>query len=451
MKNRIILLTLALNFIVVLSCQKMIEIEVPSSKVTTEMVFQDSTLSLQAMLNVYFTLENYDINFVPYVGLYLGEFNTGSSNALYTSYASNTVYATDGNCLNIWKIFYSVIYQTNSIIDGLTNQPNLTETFKRRLLGESKFLRAYSYLYLCNIYGDVPLLLSTDVYLSTDAKRTNSNTIYEQVISDLTDAKNLLSIYPEEEKVRADKVAANALLARVHLYLRHWDEASKEATEVIQQKNIHELPELTNVFIKNSPETVLQLWDNLGYAPIAVSFIPSTLSSSAPSFILSDQILNSFESGDKRKDSWVTYKIVNSVAYPYATKYKRRSASSTGSSEYTSLLRVSEQFLIRAEAELRLGNLDNSISDLNIIRKRAGLSNLPTDLNQEQIYTSLEAERRSELFAESGHYFFDLKRWGKIDEVISKIKPNWKSYMSLYPVPQSEIGRNPQLTQNPGF
>ena len=122
------------------------------------------------------------------------------------------------------------------------------------------------------------------------------------------------------------------------------------------------------------------------------------------------------------------------------------------------VLRLAEQYLIRAEANAHSGDLASAIKDLNIIRQRAGLGTLPSSLTQAQVIAAVAQERRIELFAEWGHRWFDLKRTGQVDAVMSEITPQkvgaitgWKSYQQLYPIPQSERQLNPNLTQNPGY
>jgi hypothetical protein len=142
--------------------------------------------------------------------------------------------------------------------------------------------------------------------------------------------------------------------------------------------------------------------------------------------------------------------LVSGVTYVYPTKYKTKTASSDPV-EYNVIFRLAEQYLIRAEARIQQDRYADAQSDLNLIRSRAGLpkttaSDKPTLLN------AIESENRSEYFAEWGHRWFDLKRWGKVDTVLSTLKfPNWQSTDVLYPIPLTEIQRNPALTQNPGY
>jgi hypothetical protein len=96
-------------------------------------------------------------------------------------------------------------------------------------------------------------------------------------------------------------------------------------------------------------------------------------------------------------------------------------------------------------------NLDGSLSDLNVIRDRAGLQPVSAG-DQAAVLNLIEKERQNELIAEWGHRWLDLKRTGKTDSVLSLEKgAYWQSTDALYPIPLYEIQTNPLLTQNPGY
>ena len=113
--------------------------------------------------------------------------------------------------------------------------------------------------------------------------------------------------------------------------------------------------------------------------------------------------------------------------------------------------------MIRAEARAQIGNISGAQSDLNTVRNRAGLADTPAG-DQASLLAAILDERRHELFSEWGHRWFDLKRTGKIDEVMSLVTPiksggvtTWHSYQQLYPLPLSELQRAPNLVQNSGY
>jgi len=115
------------------------------------------------------------------------------------------------------------------------------------------------------------------------------------------------------------------------------------------------------------------------------------------------------------------------------------------------VLRLAEQYLIRAEARVRQNDLVGAIQDLNVVRARAGLPDLSSGVSQDLILAAVIQERRVELFAEWGHRWSDLIRWGQADSVLSMEKPKWTANAKLYPLPLVDIQRNGNLRQNDGY
>jgi hypothetical protein len=115
------------------------------------------------------------------------------------------------------------------------------------------------------------------------------------------------------------------------------------------------------------------------------------------------------------------------------------------------VLRLSEQFLIRAEARVRLDKLAEGSADLSVIRQRAGLSAL-SGLTKPALLDSIQLERKFELMFENGDRWINLKRLNTANMILAPLKgTNWNTNDQLYPIPQTERLRNPNLSQNPGY
>ncbi len=106
--------------------------------------------------------------------------------------------------------------------------------------------------------------------------------------------------------------------------------------------------------------------------------------------------------------------------------------------------RISDVYLMRAEAELRSGNADAALADVNRIREKRNAT-LLTSLSLEDLYN----ERGFELYWE-GHRRQDMIRFGTFTSAYSE-KPATPDYVKLFPIPQSALDVNPNLVQNPGF
>ncbi len=101
------------------------------------------------------------------------------------------------------------------LYEGVEKSKTLSVAVKEQLLGEAKFLRAFFYFYLVNLYGDVPLIISTDYVVNAKSSRTDLLQVYDQIVRDLIDAQRNLSVsYVSSERVRPNQSVATALLAR---------------------------------------------------------------------------------------------------------------------------------------------------------------------------------------------------------------------------------------------
>jgi starch-binding outer membrane protein, SusD/RagB family len=164
------------------------------------------------------------------------------------------------------------------------------------------------------------------------------------------------------------------------------------------------------------------------------------------------ELYNAFEVGDKRKTAWLGSTTISGQFFYYDYKYRQLStpASAAAVEDYM-LLRLAEQYLIRAEARAQLENQTGAIDDINVIRTRAGLLPLVYGLAKSDVLLAVEKERKLELFGEGyGHRWIDLNRTNRVNAVLAAEKPStWKPTATLWPVPQNEIINNPALTPNP--
>ena len=328
---------------------------------------------------------------------------------------------------------------------------------KTTLEGEALFVRALCHFYLVNLFGDVPMITTTDYRVNATATRMNADVVYDQIVEDLEAARILLPANGAPgQRLRPSADAATALLARVHLYLEDYGTAEAEATSIINQ-SLYELEDVNDVFLAESEEAIWQL----------SQVIPSSFpTGDALLFIidndfflnsLSGELLNDFETGDARSDAWTEPWITEGGdTYYYAHKYKEQYAiDSHDFTETLSVLRLGEQYLIRAEARARQGNLAGAMEDVDMVRARAGLPLIADEqpgIGQEALIDLILREKRIELFCELGHRWLDLKRTGKADEVLDAVKPDWSSNALLYPLPEAELASNPYLKpQNGGY
>ncbi|MEO0045132.1 MAG: hypothetical protein RL705_323 [Bacteroidota bacterium] len=444
---------------IALSCDDFVDVDQPNSQLTSEAVFESNTTATAAMKNIYAKMRDAGILTGKPLGLtnLLGQYSdelvcyeTGAFTA--EPFYNNALTAPNGFVQELWITTYNQIYAANAVIKGVTNSTALTTAQKNQLIGEALFVRALLHSYLAGVYGGCPYITTTDYQQNSNVNRLSVTAVYEKCIVDLEEASTLLpESYISYERIRPNKFAAMALLARMYLYNGQWAEASNAASAVLNQSGVYVWEaNLDNVFLKDCSSTIWQFSAGGGYANAQEGALFIFTAGPPPSVALSPNLYNSFDVGDQRRTHWVNTITDGTTTWYHAYKYKQDNGSST-SSEYSVMLRLAEQYLIRAEARARQGELIGAKEDLNFIRNNAGLGNT-TAVTATEIVDAVINERRYEFFTETGLRFFDLQRTGKLDAILSSVKPGWNSTDQYWPVPQSELLINPNLApQNAGY
>lgn len=439
-------------------CDSFVEVELPKSQLTNVAVFDSYSTADAAMADIYAKIRDTGLLNGSYTGIsnQLGNYTDeltaygGPSNPSIPFY-NNTLSASSGNVLQYWNTSYNQIYAANAVLEGLQASKNIREENKNRLLGEALFIRALSHFYLVKLFGGIPYIKNTDYRQNSIVGRMSVEEVYKNIIADLEKAIALLPAnYTSSQKLRPNKYCGRALLARLYLENQSYEAAANEASSIINNTAMYSLPSLNTVFLLNSTETIWQLQS----ATTGQNTLEGALfifQQGPPAFTaLSSELVESFSDQDLRKSNWIKEVNTNSQSWFHAYKYKEQNYTSV-SKEYSIILRTAEQYLIRAEARARIGDLIGAKEDLNKIRTRAGLTNTVAE-SQDEILNAVLQERRWELFTESGHRFFDLQRFKKLDAVLSVIKPGWDTNDQLLPIPENEMNTNPNLRpQNPGY
>lgn len=459
------------SIILCTGCKKLVDTDGPITSISGKNVYTNNATAAAVLTGLYTLMSQSTITGgeLTSIGLvtgltsdeltiYSGQFDTRLV-AYYQNKQTSQYMSNDYP----WTNIYAKIFIVNSAIEGASMSSSLNEKVKQQILGEAKFMRAFYYFHLVNLYGDVPLVISSDYALNKELSRAPKSEIWDQIILDLKDAQTLLSadyldatlFKSTNERLRPTKWAATAMLARAYLYTQKWKEAEIQASIVIDQSALYQLDSsLTDVFLKNNPEAIWQLQpiyaqlntlDAQAYV-ITADFGPSSV-------YISNQLLNSFELGDQRKNNWIGSVNFQGVNYSFAYKYKSY-ALTDQVTEYHTILRLGEQFLIRAEARAMQNNIAGSREDLKLIRKRAGLPNTSAT-TQTTLLSAIIHERQVELFTEWGHRWFDLKRTNTINKVMNEVTPlkggSWDTNWQWFPIPYSDIQTDPNIQQNIGY
>jgi len=458
-----------------LSCKKLTTAEAPVTSVNAGNVYNNDGTAASVLTGIYASMASFNQGFNQSITtIYLYQALSADELTLYNTndlvlepYYTNSLTSTTPT---VWDDLYYFVFIANAAIDGLNSSSGLTPAVKQQLLGEAEFVRAFCYFYLVNSYGPVPLVVTSNYKTTAGLGRAAATQVYEQIVADLEDAQINLSAFflksdaktPDNsgvpERVRPSRMAATALLARVYLYVGNFPGADSAASAVIGNSDFS-LDSLNSVFLKNSTETIWALQPvgvgvNSNTGDGDIFNLPSTGPNTFPNEVyLSNNLLASFEPADGRRTNWVDSVVGGGVTYYYPYKYKIGAVNKT-TQEYIMVLRLGEQYLIRAEARAHEGNLTGAAGDLNTIRSRAGLPNTAA-ASQADLLSAVLHERQVELFTEWGHRWFDLIRTNNVGTVMSVVAPQkggtWDSHDELYPIPQSEITLDSKLVQNTGY
>jgi len=464
---------IAIAFISVLAgCKKLVQVSPPTTAINSADVYSTDATAIAAVTAIYSSISSGGpytssvLGISTIVGLSADELTLypGASVAALPLYYTNNL--NNDMQFDFWPGIYQIVYIANAALEGLNGATGLTKSVQQQLIGEAEFDRAFLYFYLVNLYGDVPLVLTSDYAANATLAKTPQAAVWVQIIEDLHNAaQNLSSFYIDgtlinstNERLRPTKWAALSLLARAYLYNGNWAGADSAATAVIGNSALFNLNTPDSVFLMNSSEAIWQLQPVIPQhdVPDAYSFIlPASGPNSYPNFgYLNDSLVNAFDSGDLRRADWVDSVVVGGTTFYYPYKYKNDSVNGP-LTEYIMVLRLGEQFLIRAEAKANeAGGVQAAIADLNTIRSRANLGNYSGAMDQTSILVEIMHQRQLELFTEWGDRWLNLKRTKTIDIVMGTdgacaLKGGqWNTNAQLYPIPLYDLQSDPNLILN---
>lgn len=361
-------------------------------------------------------------------------------------FATLNVQTSNGTNAGVFSDFYDIINRANNVIELIpdVDDPAFSAEEKSGMVAEARFIRALSYFYLTNYYGDVPLISTPTRSVAPDVINVPNNPqadIYKLIIEDLSFAESNLS---SGDVFSATNNAATALLARVHLYLENWADASAKATQVLGAGfDLTQFAYLTDIIyglgFTPTDGNVLNFW----YSPAECGGRHDVEPS--PKF------LASYELGDTRKamsvlEAGETMSICglgDPALVPFVIKYDDFASGISGTgTDPVLLFRHAEMVLIAAEAAARQGDFAGASAWLNQVRARAGLA--PVTLDATNYMDLILQERLIELSFEGAHRFLDLRRTGRAADEIDGYRP----CNDIWPIPQREIDRNPSLVQN---
>ena len=346
-----------------------------------------------------------------------------------------------------WTDAYQTINTANNVLSALNQFPDSQE--RARIKGEALFIRGALYFELVRLFskpwnaGDpssnlgVPLILepTRSITEEDNVTRDNVQAVYDQVISDLTTARDSL---PATNDVFADTYAASAFLSRVYLMQGEYEAAAQAANRVIQSGEFSLAPTFAEAFnnSENIPEYIfaIEVTPQDGASDLNL-FYASEVDGGRGDINILDQHLDRYAAEDARGDFFYEDSGTGDIR---TQKWQDDEADGAN----IPVVRYAEMFLTRAEANLRAGTTigENPVDDVNRIRTRADLDSVST-----VTVDNVLRQRRLE-FAFEGNLLHDLKR---TERSIGSIP--FDANRLVYPIPQREIDSNPEIQQNPGY
>lgn len=432
------------------SCKKFLDVQ-PEQQVDTSEAITSAGSAETAVNGLYNLLgadAYYGSNFQALSYLSGGDIQWTGSQSAPAQIANRQLSADNGNVASSWAAIYRTILSANYIIDAIPklSDPLFAQAKKDQLTGEAYFVRALSYFDLARGWGGVQLIL-TPTRLPGDhagIKRSSLPETYQQVLSDLNKAAELLPLTTNRNK--ATRKTAWALKARYFLYQEQWDSADVYATKIIGDAANYQLLKPYSAFFANNAVATAESVFEIGYS---VSFknghfnwwLPPALGGRrewAPNAQLV-ALLNDPAVGGNRSA------LIGQTAPPGNLWYGKLFYRTPTGTDPAYLIRIAELYLIRAEARTKKGQLTDALADLNAIRDRAGVA--PSDAATEgALLLAIENERRLE-FAFEGDRWFNLVRTGRAAAVLGVTDPN----RYVFPIPADELLADKALEPNPGY
>lgn len=478
---------LSILFLLFASCNKLDEN--PDSIITVSQFYKTQSDAISAVSAVYSTLNTDAAGDFPMYGRNLNLLTgNGSDDQIFSPSNTNTDVRALGTATYVptndrikknWQQHYFGISRANVAIDNIPSI-DFDTTLRARLVREAKFVRALLYFNIVRFWGDAPLILHDPTSIDVNAqkvKRAPKDSVYAQIIADLTEATLLPQTYTGANIGRATSGAAHALLAKVYVTRRNWSSALTEINTVINggygydlfsnyldafqqatkngKEHIFSVQFGTNLGAKNSTQTL----SSGNFSSFNTAVYPGDLPADSTLYQL-------FTENDTRRNVTFFTSLYNAATGKNVTFTPARLAkfidfsitpltNQAQSGINFPVIRYADILLLQAEVLNEInGPTADAYAAINRVRSRANIAGLTTGLNQADFRDSVFLERRKE-FIQEGMRWFDLSRRGGtyLYDALKKFPAKTGAAVkdTLFPIPQSERDINSELTQNGGW
>lgn len=380
----------------------------------------------------------------------------------YREFGTKQITPANGVIGALWGSVFRTVYLSNFILERLPTIAGVREAEAKVLTAEAKFLRGYANFIGAYSFGGIPKVTTTILATNRTVARASKDDILASVLEDYQAAlKDLPDGDPQSRNVYAGyatKNAVRAALARYFLYKKDWAQAESYASLLINSPN-YKLVTFNEVVKSDfNQESIFEF----GYTLNDYSGDLNNYFIGRREVVPSNQVilsLTSRESGNRSQT--ILFEFDKQKGSDNGWSLEKYGTADSNNRNFV-VFRLGEMYLIRAEARAQQGKItgaNGAIVDINALRTRAstGLTGTQvppqiTTATQTEMLNIIERERVYELAFE-GHRWYDLVRTNRAQAVMSAFSPNWNVKYELWPIPQSEIQRNPSLVgqQNPGY
>jgi hypothetical protein len=387
-------------------CEDQLLNQTPRGELTDPSFFETEEHAIQATNATYATLRDYNAHSLPWIGMTevaSDDADKGSSTSdspEMQAIDNFTFTPTNGLFGGPWDGYFQGIFRANLAINGIPNVESISDNISDRLIGENKFLRAYYYFFLVRAYGGVPILLKNkEVGDSFEIPRSSADSVYAQIETDLQDAVEALPLkseYAASEMGRATQGAAQALLAKVHLFQDEYQEAEQLARSVIESGEYSLYPNYNGIFSRegeNSSESVFEVQAvalETGEGGSQYSQVQGVRGNPNLGWGFNNpsaDLLNAYEAGDPRLGATVMFvheilpseeDVVRDNPNMIDERYNQKSfipINNPGGSDNGGVnirrIRYADVLLMAAEAAFQNGNEGDARNWVNQVRQRA--------------------------------------------------------------------------------
>ncbi len=467
LKKQLKNISLAMLALVATSCSDLLTTE-PKQSISPEVALKDITGVRALLISVYDRLQpNTYYGARMMIAPEIMADNVRLTNTNSNRYFNERVNAPSAHMQQFWAN-YAAINEANFIIQGIGGS-NTTEAEKASIKAEALFLRALLYFDMARVFCYEPTKVVGDANLGmilrteptddvTKADFKSRSTIQETYQLIEKDLKEAIALFPATgNRLRANKAAANALLARVYLYWEKYADAITYATAALDAPNgatfVTGENDVSAFTSAPNPESLfeinyVQATESLGVNESMHSLTTNLTTGNWADVVPTNELLGLYEANDIRR----TQAMFSGTKGGESVVFSRKFPGARGPfTDNIPVIRLSEVLLIRAEAYAATGKEDLALADLNRIRTRAGATAVAATVKGADLIDAIMKERRLELYLE-GHRFFDLKRRGQTitKASLSAVVP-YDDFRILAPLPVAQVQLNKNLKQNRGY